>query len=303
MKTIKIPSKLRIAYTPDSDDVFNYYGWESGNLGLPDKSIEVVFERGHIIALNHAAMDQVYDVVGVSSVVYPLLEKDYWIMSVGNSVGRNYGPVLVSKDYHTVEELKGKRIAIAGMPTTGGVLAMMFCEGAELIEEQYDLISDKIIQGEYDAGVMIHEELLFFGEKGLTKVCDLGETWCQDTGLPLPVGLNLVKKSLGRELAGQITKLCQESLQWSHEHYDEAFAAASKVGRGFAEDHIRMFSNDDTMYLKDDVRAAIKIMFDRMAALGVGPKLASYEIIEPGLKDHCAGSISRHDDRVVSENI
>ena len=276
-----ITSKLRIAYTPDSDDVFNYYGWESGHLALPDKSIETIFERNHIIALNIAAQKQAYDVVGVSSVVYPLLEKDYWIMAVGNSVGREYGPVLVSKNYHTLEELNGKRIAIAGMPTTGGVLALMYCKGAELIMEQYDLISDKIVQGEYDAGVMIHEELLFFGEKGLTKVCDLGKAWCKETGLPLPVGLNLVKKSLGRELAGQITKLCQQSLCWGHDHYDEAFKTASKVGRGFAEDHIRMFSNDDTMYLKDDVREAIKIMFDRMADLNIGPRLASYEIIEP----------------------
>ena len=275
-----ITSNLRIAYTPDSDDVFNYYGWESGHLELPDKNIKVTFERNHIIALNIAAQKQAYDVVGVSSVVYPLLEKDYWIMAVGNSVGRKYGPVLVSKNYHTLEELEGKRIAIAGMPTTGGVLALMYCQGAELIAEQYDLISDKIAQGEYDAGVMIHEELLFFGEKGLTKVCDLGEAWSKETGLPLPVGLNLVKKTLGRELARQITKLCQQSLQWSHDHYDEAFEAASKVGRGFAEDHIRMFSNDDTMNLKDDVRAAIKIMFDRMADLNVGPRLASYEIIE-----------------------
>lgn len=275
-------SKLRVAYTPDSDDVFNYYGWESGHLSLPDKTIDVVFERDHIIALNHAAQKNTYDVVGISSVAFPLVENDYWIMAVGNSVGRGYGPVLVSKDYQTLEELKGKRIAIAGMPTTGGVLALMYCEGAELIEEQYDLISDKILKGEYDAGVMIHEELLFFEEKGLIKICDLGETWCEDTGLPLPVGLNLVKKKLGRELAGEIAKLCQQSLQWSHDHYDEAFAAASKVGRGCAEDHIRMFSNDDTMNLKEDVRSAIKIMFDRMADLNVGPKLAGYEIIEAG---------------------
>jgi len=278
------PSTLRVAYTPDSDDVFNYYAWESGHLGLQDKNIKVIFERDHIIALNHAAQKRIYDVVGVSSVAFPLLEKDYWIMAVGNSVGRGYGPVLVAKNYHTLEELKGKRIAIAGMPTTGGVLALMYCDGAELIEEQYDLISDKLVQGEYDAGVMIHEELLFFGEKGLNKICDLGETWCNDTGLPLPVGLNLVKKTVGRELAGQITKLCQQSLQWSHDHYAEAFAAASKFGRGYAEDHIRMFSNDDTMYLKDDVRKALDIMLERMADLNVGPKLPSYEIIEPALK-------------------
>ncbi len=276
------PNQLRIAYTPDSDDVFNYYGWESGQLSLKDSGIQPVFERDHIIALNRAAEKQLYDVVGVSSVAYPLLAEHYWIMAVGNSVGRDYGPVLVSKHYHSLSELQGKRIAVAGMPTTGGGLAMMYCSEAEFIEERYDRISDAIVAGEYDAGVLIHEELLFFEEKGLNKICDLGQLWCKDTGLPLPVGLNLVRKSLGRELAEEICGLCQHSLRWSHAHYDEAFAVASQVGRGCAEDHIRMFSNDDTMYLQEDVREAMSIMFDRVAELDIGPKLGDIEIIEPG---------------------
>ncbi len=271
---------LRIAYTPDSDDVFNYYGWESGHLGLQDKSIKPIFERDHIIALNHAAERAEYDVVGVSSVCFPSLEKDYWILPVGNSVGRKYGPVLASKHFSSLEELKGKRIAVAGMPTTGGVLAAMYCPGAELIEEQYDLIGDKVAAGEYDAGVLIHEELLSVEEKGLLRVCDLGLTWCEDTRLPLPVGLNLVRKSLGRELATEIAALCHRSLQWSHAHYDEAFAVASQVGCGHAEDHIRMFSNDDTLYLKEDVRQAMRIMFTRIADLGLGPRLDTYEILD-----------------------
>lgn len=272
--------KLRIAYTPDSDDVFNYYGWESGNLSLSDAAIEPVFERDHIIALNHAAQRGDYDLVGVSSVCFPNLAQDYWILPVGNSVGRKYGPVLAARDYGNLTELKGKRIAVAGMPTTGGMLAAMYCPGAELIEEQYDLIGDKVAAGEYDAGVLIHEELLSVEEKGLIKVCDLGLTWCEDTQLPLPVGLNLVKKSLGRELATEIAVLCHQSLRWSHAHYDEAFAVASQVGCGHAEDHIRMFSNDDTLYLQEDVRQAMRIMFDRMAELGLAPRLDAYEILD-----------------------
>lgn len=90
--------QLRIAYTPDSDDVFNYYGWESGHLSLKDQTIRPIFERDHIIALNRAAEKQHYDIVGVSSVAYPLLAENYWIMAVGNSVGRDYGPVLASKN-------------------------------------------------------------------------------------------------------------------------------------------------------------------------------------------------------------
>jgi 1,4-dihydroxy-6-naphthoate synthase len=273
--------KLSIAYTPDSDDVFNYYGWESGHLKLEEPRCEATFDRGHIIGLNRAALQGRYDVIGVSSVAYPQLADDYWIMAVGNSVGRHYGPVLASRDFRSTAGLKGKRIAVAGMPTTGGVLAAMYCEGAELIEERYDLIGDKVARGEYDAGVLIHEELLSVKEKGLTQVCDLGLTWCQDTGLPLPVGLNLVKKSLGRKLAGAIASMCQRSLLWSHAHYHEAFQVASQVGCGHAEDHIRMFSNDDTLYMKDDVRAALGILFERIARLGLGPKLEAYEIIEP----------------------
>ena len=160
---------------------------------------------------------------------------------------------------------------------------MMYCGEAEFIEKRYDRISDAIAEGEYDAGVLIYEELLFFEEKGLNKICDLGQQWCEDTGLPLPVGLNLVRKSLGKELTEEICALCQRSLRWSHDHYAEAFAAASQVGRGCAEDHIRMFSNDDTLYLQEDVRQAMKIMFDRVAELGIGPKLDGFEIIEPGL--------------------
>jgi 1,4-dihydroxy-6-naphthoate synthase len=275
------PAQITVAYTPDSDDVFNYYGWEAGHVSLRDKTLTPKFERDHIIALNRAALEQRYDVVGVSSVTYPLLADNYWIMAVGNSVGRQYGPVLASKNYRTLAELKGKRIAVAGKPTTGSALAQMYCQDAELIEERYDRISEAVALGEYDAGVLIHEELLSFAEKGLHQVCDLGAQWCQETGLPLSVGLNLVKKSLGRELAAEICGLCQRSLQWSHEHYQQAFAAASQVGRGCAEDHIRMFSNDDTLYLKQDVRQAIKIMFDRVAELGIGPKLEHYDIIEP----------------------
>ncbi|MGR9071431.1 MAG: MqnA/MqnD/SBP family protein [Gammaproteobacteria bacterium] len=277
----EITKTLRIAYTPDSDDVFNYYGWESGRLSLRDKTLRPVFERDHIIALNRAAEKGLYQVVGVSSVAYPRLAGDYWILAAGNSVGREYGPVLASKNLRKLAELRGKRIAVAGMPTTGGGLAMMYCPEAEFIEERYDRISDAIVEGEYDAGVLIHEELLFFEEKGLHRICDLGKQWCDDTGLPLPVGLNLVQKSLGRELAEEICDICQRSLRWSHAHYDEAFAAASQVGRGCAEEHIRLFSNDDTMFLKDDVRRAMKIMFDRVAELGIGPRLEEFEIIEP----------------------
>jgi 1,4-dihydroxy-6-naphthoate synthase len=269
---------LRVAYTPDSDDAFNYYAWEHGRVEL--EGCRPLIERDHIIALNRAAAQGRHDVIGVSSVIYPALADRYAVLSVGNSVGRGYGPVLVSKRYQRLEELRGNRVAVGGIPTTGGALAMMYCPGASFHEMQYDKIADAVAAGEFDAGVMIHEELLFFPQKGLHAIADLGKTWCQDTGLPLPVGLNLVRRDLGIELMRRIVGVCRRSLEWGLSHFDEAFAFASRFGRGCASDHVRMFSNSDTICLPDDVRSAMRVMFDRVAALGIAPAIEAIEIVD-----------------------
>ncbi len=269
---------LRVAYTPDSDDAFNYYAWEHGRVQLPGRP--ATFRRDHIIALNRAAHEEQYDVVGVSSVQYPALADRYWILAVGNSVGRGYGPVLVSRDFDTPEDLRGKSIAVAGIPTTGAALAALFCPEARFTEMQYDRIADAVAAGQFDAGVMIHEELLFFPQKGLRKVCDLGAQWTQETGLPLPVGLNLVRRELGHHLAREIADTCRRSLRWGLDHFDEAFAFASRFGRGCSQQHVAMFSNEDTLCLPDDVRAALRVLFDRVADLGLGPRLPEFEIID-----------------------
>jgi 1,4-dihydroxy-6-naphthoate synthase len=269
---------LRVAYTPDSDDAFNHYAWEHGRVGLAGWTAS--FHRDHIVALNRAAWDEQYDVVGVSSVQYPSLADRYWILSVGNSIGRGYGPVLVSKHYGSIEALRGKHVAVAGLGTTGAALCAMFCKGACFSEMPYNQIADGVAAGRFDAGVMIHEELLYFPEKGLSKVCDLGAMWCEATDRPLPVGLNLVRKAVGRATAREIVRVCHRSLEWGHAHFDEAFAFASRFGRGCGAQHIAMFSNQDTLCLAADAREGLSIMFDRVAQLGLGPKLETFEIID-----------------------
>lgn len=271
---------LEIAYTPDSDDVFNFYAWEHGRLGLADTTRSPRFSRNHIIALNRAAVRGTYDVVGVSSVAYPRLADEYAVLATGNSIGRGYGPVLVSDRFTRVDQLVGRRVGVAGIPTTGGCLAMMYCPGADYIEMQFDQIADAVAAGTLDAGVMIHEELLFYPEKGLGKVLDLGAAWCDDTGLPLPVGLNLVRKSLGQTLMRDIARTCYDSMQWAMDHFEEAFAFASRFGRGCASDHVAMFSNSDTHRLPDDARKAMSLMFDRIAKLGIGPQIGPVEVVD-----------------------
>lgn len=272
--------ELSIAYTPDSDDLFNYYAWEHRHVTLTTADYEPVFHRNHIIELNHAAQQTHYDVVAVSSVVYPIVADRYWILCVGNSVGRNFGPVLVSKRWTTLDDLRGKRVAAGGHPTTGSVLAMMYCPGIEIVEMPYDSIVDAIARDEVDAGVMIHEELFYYQERGLRCVCDLGFAWCEDTGLPLPVGLNLVRKGLGMELARDIAATCQRSLLWGYENSREVYSFASKFGRGMAKEHIEMFRIEDFLRLPEDVRKAMKIMFGRVASMKLGPPIDSFEIIE-----------------------
>jgi 1,4-dihydroxy-6-naphthoate synthase len=281
---------LRVAYTPDSDDAFNFYAWEHRRVRLEGHAAS--FHREHIIALNRAATVERYDVVSISSVAYPLLADRYWVLASGNSIGRDYGPVLVSRHYHHLSELRGKVVAVAGIPTTGGALAMMYCAGARFIEMQYDRIADAIVAGEADAGVMIHEELLFFPEKGLRPICDLGQVWCHDTGLPLPVGLNVARRALGRQLARAVAATCRDSLAWAMAHYDEAFAFASRFGRGCAQQHVSMFSNHDTLDLPSEARAALMVMFQRVADLGIGPHLDDVEVIDPSLS-HAAIAAGR----------
>jgi 1,4-dihydroxy-6-naphthoate synthase len=292
--------KLSIAYTPDSDDVFNFYAWEHGRVKLGAGGYEPVFHRNHIIDLNRAAEQGLYDVVAVSSVFYPRVADRYHILCVGNSVGRNFGPVLVSKDYKTVDELRGKRVAAGGHPTTGSALAAMYCPGIEIVEMPFDSIADAVARDEVDAGVMIHEEIIHYTERGLGLICDLGALWCEDTGLPLPVGLNLVRKALGVETARSIAEACQRSLLWGYENSGEVYSYASGFGRGMAKEHIEMFRIEDFLRIPEDVREAMEIMFARVASMGFGPRVDSFEVVE-GMDNPERLLVMRdnHDDRAV----
>ena len=273
-----LPQTLSVAYTPDSDDAFNYYAWEHGRIDTGDT--RTTFHRNHIIALNNAAIAGEFDVVATSSVVYPQLSDQYRILAVGNSVGRGYGPVLVSREVFGLADLAGRRVGVGGHLTTGSVLAAMACNGAQLVPMQFDKIADAVVAGELDAGVMIHEELLFFPQKGLRKVMDLGEWWCDTTGLPLPVGLNLVHRRLGRDGARAIARMASDSMRFARDHFDEAFAYASTFGRGCAADHVAMFSNDDTLRLPADVREAIGVMCDRVVELGLATTRPAIEVVD-----------------------
>src|SRR5262249_8356081 len=151
-----------------------------------------------------AALVGQYPITAISSVLYPQVADRYAILSVGTSVGRGYGPVLVSQRHDRVEDLKGKFVGVGGIPTTGWFLLRWLCPEAIPVEMPFDRIGASVVAGEIDAGVMIHEELLYYPRLGLRRVVDLGAEWCRYHGLPLPVGLNLVRRDLGWELMEQL---------------------------------------------------------------------------------------------------
>ena len=273
------PTTIRsVAFTPDSDDVFMFYGWEHDKVGrtaAPPPS----FHRHHVVALNRAALVGEYDVSSISSVAFLGIADDYHILSAGTSVGRGYGPVLVARHYEKLAELRGKRIAVGGLPSTGGMLAQLYCPSATIVEAPYNTIAAGISSGEFDAGVMIHEELVFFPKLGLQQVEDLGARWSADHDLPIPVGLNVAHKRLGIGKAQEACRFTRESLAWSWGHFDEARAFASTFGRGCADRFVRMFANTDSFVMPADVRAGLALLLEQAANLGYGPRLSTLEVL------------------------
>jgi 1,4-dihydroxy-6-naphthoate synthase len=273
---------LHIAYTPDSDDAFYYDALEAGKIFIP--GFRPSFHREPMSILNRAVLRSQFDVTAISSVAYPQVADRYAILSVGTSVGRGYGPVLVSKKEQTLDELRGRRVGVPGIPTTGWFLLMCFCPEAIAIEMPFDRIGDAVNAGEVDAGVMIHEELLYYPRLGLQRVLDLGAEWCRRHELPLPVGLNVVRRDLGLSAMQRIAAAIRSSLEHGLRHPREALCRVSRFGRGAAgectERFVSMFANEDSVRMPADVRTALRMLFCEVADLGLSPAVPAIDIIE-----------------------
>jgi len=274
--------RLTIAYTPDSDDAFYYFALETGRVSLPGYELE--FYPQPICLLNRVAPHGVYDVTAVSSVLYPRIPDQYAILSVGTSVGRDYGPVLVSKRYHTPAELNGRRVGVGGIPTTGWFLLGCLCPEAIPVEMDYDRIGEAVTEGTLDAGVMIHEELLYYPRLGLHPIADLGQLWCRQNRLPLPVGLNVIRRSLGQAEMERICASLRASLLFGLEHRAEALAWIGRFGRGPESQctgrFVEMFANQDSVHLPADVREALRVLCWEVVEQGLAPTVPPFDIIE-----------------------
>jgi 1,4-dihydroxy-6-naphthoate synthase len=273
---------ITVAYTPDSDDAFYYFALETGRVRLPRYVAN--FVRAPLSTLNPAALASTYDVTAISSVLYPQIADRYAILSVGTSVGRGYGPVLVSRHFRQPAELRGRLVGVGGIPTTGWFLLRWLCPEALPVAMPFDRIAGAVASGEIDAGVMIHEDLLYFPRLGLHRVVDLGAEWCRRHNLPLPVGLNVIRRDLGEAGMERVCAAIRRSLRYGLRNQKAALAWAERFGRGAAgavtSQFVAMFANDDSVRLPADARRALRVLLDEAARLGLAPAAPTLEYVE-----------------------
>lgn len=278
--TQTIIKTLRVGHTPDPDDAFMFYGFASGQVKIDGFEIEHVLED--IQTLNQKAVRSEIEVTAISAAIYPYLNKNYWILPMGASVGRNYGPVVVHKKG---EKPKGKKIGIPGQHTTAYLLLRLFAPGYEPVELRFDEIPAALDRGEIDFGLLIHEAQLTYESLGYEKVVDLGVAWMEETGLPIPLGLDVIRKNLGRDVALTIARSLKESIELAHNNRDAAVDYALKFGRGLSKPlgdrFVGMYVNDDTLNMGDDCEKALNLLFDKGYRAGIFPAPTRVDILRP----------------------
>jgi 1,4-dihydroxy-6-naphthoate synthase len=252
--------QITIGHTPDADDAFMFYAMTHGKIDMRGFTIHEFIED--IEKLNQRAFNCELDVTAISAHAYAFLQDCYRILSAGSSVGVRYGPIVVSK---TFEDLEGKHIAIPGRYTTAFLLLKLALDEFSWVEMRFDRIMDAVVKGVVDAGLLIHEGQLTYRDMGLTCVLDLSEWWEEKTGLPLPLGLNAIKRSIPEKKAEEFLTLMKDSIKFALNNVDEALDYAMKYSRGTPRDLVKRFAlmyvNEYTYEMPDSIKEALQQLF------------------------------------------
>jgi len=256
---------LRIGHTPDADDAFMYYAIAHGKVPVGEYQVQHVLED--IETLNNRALRGELEGTAISAAAYPKVADKYRIMRVGSSIGRNYGPMVVAKTERADLRLTGARIAIPGEYTTAYLLLRLYADGFDAVPMAFDSIVSAVTEGQVDAGLLIHEGQITYASLGLTKLLDLGEAWGQDTGLPIPLGLDMVRRDLGENMATLMAQSLRDSIQFAFDHEDEALEYAMQFSRGVdletCRRFVRMYVNEDTLDMGDEGQKALETLFNK----------------------------------------
>jgi len=271
--TVATTREIGIAHSPDSDDAFMFYGLATSRVRVP--GLRFTHTLSDIQSLNQKAIDGdgVYDVTAISFHAYPYLQEKYALMTCGGSVGEGYGPMIVAPRAYSENEIKKKKIAVPGELTTAYLALKIFVPEIETEAVPFDQIIPRVLAGEYEAGLIIHEGQLTYDRSGLYRILDLGKWWAQTTGLPLPLGGNAIRRSLGSELISSISSALRDSIQYALDHREEALAYAMQFARDLdpqlADRFVGMYVNERTLDYGEDGKEAIRRLLDMGYKAGI----------------------------------
>jgi len=267
--------EITVAHSPDSDDAFMFYGLATDRVRVP--GLRFTHTLSDIQTLNQKAIEGagVYDVTAVSFHAYPYMQDRYVLMTCGGSMGEGYGPMIVSTRSYSQDEVKHKRIAVPGKLTTAYLALKLYAPDVETEVVPFDKILPGVLEGKYDAGLIIHEGQLTYDRSGLYSVTDLGKWWSETTRLPLPLGGNAIRRSLGRELIASVSDALSASIRYALDHRSEALQYAMQFARDLdpelADRFVGMYVNERTLDYGPDGREAIRLLLEMGHGKGIIP--------------------------------
>jgi 1,4-dihydroxy-6-naphthoate synthase len=274
--------KISLAHSPDSDDAFMFYGLASGNVPSPGLVVEHVLQD--IESLNRAARQGRHEVTAISFHAYPYVAGRYALMPCGGSIGDGYGPLLVAREALDPARVAGLTVAVPGTLTTAYLALKLFAPEAKTIVRPFDAILDEVAAGRADVGLVIHEGQLTYRGQGLHRILDLGAWWKGETGLPLPLGGNAVRRDLGPGLMATLTRLVRDTVRYSLAHRAQALAYAMGFARGMdpkvADRFVGMWVNEMTVDCGPRGRQAVQELLDRGHDAGVIPTRVRADFVE-----------------------
>ncbi|MBK9963479.1 MAG: ABC transporter substrate-binding protein [Holophagales bacterium] len=277
---------LVLAHSPDSDDAFMFYGLRAE--AVDTEGLAFRHELADIETLNARALSRELAITAISFHAYAYLADAYVLLPHGASFGDGYGPCVVAREADdapsTLAALDGRRVAIPGALTTAALALRMRVPGAIPVVIPFDKVGDAVTAREVDAGVVIHEGQLTWKEEGFRLLGDLGALWTEETGLPLPLGGNAVRRDLGAEMIGKVSRALGRSIEYSLAHREEALTDAMRFARGLprekADRFVGMYVNEWTRAYGEKGRAAVRLLLDRAFECGAIPSRVTPEWVE-----------------------
>ncbi len=279
MSSTQAPQEIVAAHSPDSDDAFMFYALATRKVRSPLVNFRHVLSD--IETLNRKAQEGVYELSAISYHAYPYVADKYVLMASGSSIGDGYGPMVVTQKPMEPGDLKGKRIAVPGLLTTAYLTLKIFEPDFEAVVTPFDQILEAVKNDSADAGLIIHEAQLTYNQTGFYRVLDMGKWFKQEYGMPLPLGGNVLLRSLSRQVQDECTRMMRESIQFALDNHDEALQYAMQfardLDRGLAEKFVGMYVNHYTVDCGDVIPRAAQKLLDLGFEAGVIPRRVEVE--------------------------